>query len=85
MALGKGVGEEKLAKKSKNNTFEHILLEAIEEVLSGLGENVKTVVFFHLEWNFNIKKKEISQKLVDFQLLLNRFLVWEQGTLRFCS
>jgi DNA-binding protein YbaB len=33
--------QKKLAKKSKNNTFEHILLEAMEEALAGLGENVK--------------------------------------------
>lgn len=45
-----------MAKKSKDNTFEHILLEAIEEVLTGLGENVKAAVFFHLEENFNIKR-----------------------------
>jgi hypothetical protein len=64
--------KKKLAKDSKNNTFENILLEAIEEVLSGLGENVKTVVFFHLEGNFNIKKKEIPQKLVDFQAALEQ-------------
>lgn len=71
-ALGKGVGEEKLAKKSKNNTFENILLEAIEEVLSGLGENVKTAIFFHLEENFNTKKKEIPQKIMDFQAALEQ-------------
>jgi hypothetical protein len=61
-----------LARKSKNYTFEHILLEAIEEVLSGLGENVKTAVFFHLEENFNIKEKEIPQKIVDFQAALEQ-------------
>lgn len=61
-----------MAKKSKDNTFENILLEAVEEVLSGLGENVKTVVFFHLEENFNLKKKEIPQELVDFQAALEQ-------------
>lgn len=71
-ALENGAGAKKLAKKSKNNTFEHILLEAIEEALSVFGENVKTAVFFHLEENFNIKKKEIPQKIVDFQAALER-------------
>lgn len=59
-----------MAKDSKNNTFEHVLLEAIEEALSGLGENVKAAVFLHLEEDFNIKKEEIPQKIVDFQAAL---------------
>jgi hypothetical protein len=61
-----------LAKKSKNDTFEHILLEAIEEGLADLGENVKTAVFSILEENFNIKKKEIPQKIMDFQVALEQ-------------
>ena len=61
-----------MAKKSENDTFEHILLEAIEEGLAGLGENVKTAVFSILEENFNIKKKEIPQKIVDFQAALEQ-------------
>lgn len=61
-----------MAKKSKSNTFEHILLEAIEEALSGLGENVKKAVFFHLEENFNIKEKEIPQRIGDFQAALEQ-------------
>jgi len=61
-----------LAKKSKKDTFEHILLEAIEEGLADLGENVKTAVFSILEENFNIKKNEIPQKIMDFQLALEQ-------------
>lgn len=62
-----------MAKKSKDDTFEHFLLEAIEEALSGFGENVKTAVFLHLEENFNIKKEEIPRKIVDFQAALEHF------------
>ena len=61
-----------MAKKSKKDTFEHILLEAIEEGLADLGENVKTAVFSILEENFNIKKKEIPQKIMDFQVALEQ-------------
>ena len=61
-----------MAKKSKKDTFEHILLEAIEEGLADLGENVKTAVFSILEENFNIKKNEIPQKIMDFQLALEQ-------------
>ena len=61
-----------MAKKSKENTFDHILLEAIEEALAGLGENVKTAVFSILEEEFNIKKKEIPQKIMDFQAALEQ-------------
>ena len=46
--------------------FEKLLLEAVEEGLSSLGEASKQAIYFHLEKRFNIKKKEIPYKIETF-------------------
>jgi adenylyl- and sulfurtransferase ThiI len=46
--------------------FEEILLEAIDEGLSSLGESSKWAIYFHLEKNFKIEKQQIPQKIQDF-------------------
>jgi len=61
-----------LAKVSKNENFDQLLLEAIDEGLSGLGEAGKASVYIHLESRFNIKKQEIPNKLNDFSNALER-------------
>jgi len=48
-------GESSLPKRD----FERILLEAVDEGLSTLGESSKVAVYFHLQENFNVKKEEI--------------------------
>jgi hypothetical protein len=53
-------------------SFNKILLEAIDEALSSLGENVKTSIYFHLEETFNIKRWEISLRINDFSNALER-------------
>lgn len=50
---------------SKRN-FEKLLLEAVDEGLSSLGEPSKQAIYFHLEKRFNIKKKEIPYKIETF-------------------
>ena len=50
---------------SKRN-FEKLLLEAVDEGLSSLGEPSKQAIYFHLEKRFNIKKKEIPYKVETF-------------------
>jgi hypothetical protein len=55
-----------LAKQRQRENFDQILLDAIDETFSSLGENVKTSVYFHLEDLFKIKKQEIPSKLSDF-------------------
>ena len=42
--------------------FERLLLEAVDEQLTSLGESSKQALYFHLERGFNIKKQEIPQK-----------------------
>ena len=46
--------------------FEKILIEAVDEGLSSLGESSKKAIYFHLDKNFNIKKQEIPEKIEAF-------------------
>jgi len=46
--------------------FEKLLLEAVDEGLSSLGETSKEAIYFHLKKSFNIKKKEIPYKIEAF-------------------
>ncbi len=46
--------------------FEKLLLEAVDEQLTSLGESSKQALYFHLEKGFNIKKHEIPQKTEAF-------------------
>jgi len=46
--------------------FEKLLLEAVDEQLTSLGESSKQALYFHLEKGFNIKKQEIPQKTEAF-------------------
>ena len=48
------------------HTFEKLLLEAIDEGLSSLGESSKQAIYFHLDNRFHIKKHEIPLKVEDF-------------------
>lgn len=46
--------------------FEKILLEAVDEQLTSLGESSKQALYFHLERGFNIRKHEIPVKTEAF-------------------
>lgn len=61
-----------LAKQSRHENFDQILLGAIDEALSSLGENVKTSIYFHLEDLFKIRKQEIPSRLSDFSNALEQ-------------
>ena len=47
--------------------FERLLMEAIDEGLSSVGDSPKHAIYFHLEKSFNIKKKEIPKKVEVFE------------------
>jgi len=55
-------------------SFNKILLAAIDEALSSLGESVKTSIYFHLEETFNIKRWEIPLRINDFSNALEKIL-----------
>jgi len=58
----------KLEKESTqpNPRFRKLLLEAVDEALSSLGDSVKQAIYFHLERRFNIKKQEIPDRIEEF-------------------
>ncbi len=47
--------------------FETLLLKAVDEELSSLGESSRRAIYYHLEKSFNIKKHEIPRKLDVFE------------------
>jgi len=57
--------------------FEKILLEAVDEGLSTLGESPKQAVYFHLEKSFKIRKREIPYRIDDFAHSLDK--IFGQG------
>jgi hypothetical protein len=46
--------------------FDVLLLEAIDEALSALGDSIMQTVYFHVERSFHIKKHEIPYRLGAF-------------------
>lgn len=43
--------------------FEKLLIEAVDEGLSSLGASSRQAIYFHLEKEFNIKKRGIPRKI----------------------
>jgi hypothetical protein len=52
--------------------FEQLLLQAIDESLSSLGESSRQAIYYHLEKNFAIKKEQIPEKIEPFEDALKR-------------
>lgn len=48
------------------NNFSKLLLSAVEESLSSLGDSPKKAILFHLEASFNLKKEKILTNLTEF-------------------
>ena len=46
--------------------FEKLVLEAIDEGLSSLGESSKQAIYFHLERTFDIRREEIPDRMSAF-------------------
>jgi len=53
-----------MPKKAKN--FDELLMEAIDDALSSLGESVKQSIYFHIENKF-VARNEIPKKIQNFQ------------------
>jgi hypothetical protein len=53
--------------------FEKLLLEAVDEGLSSLGQSSMQAIYFHLEKNFNVKKQEIPCKIEVFEDAIEKF------------
>ncbi len=61
-----------MAKKSQGRSFDQILLDAVDEALSSLGESVKTAVYFDLEDVYRIRKQDIPSRVRDFSCALEQ-------------
>jgi len=46
--------------------FEELLLESVDEGLSSLGETCKQAIYFHLEKEFKLNKRDIAFRIKDF-------------------
>jgi len=46
--------------------FDKLLLEAIDEGLSTIGDSSKQAIYFYLEKSFKVKKNEIPYRIDDF-------------------
>jgi len=51
---------------SHNRGFQRLLLEAVDEGLSSLGNSPKQAIYFYLEKTFKIKKEDIPNKIDEF-------------------
>jgi len=49
-----------------DDEFNLIMLEAVDEALSFLGESAKRAIYYHLEEKFKIRREEIPIKIEDF-------------------
>jgi hypothetical protein len=58
------VGVRTVAKRSE---FDRLLVSAIDEALTSLGESVKQSIYFHIENQFKVARKEIPENLAEFQ------------------
>jgi hypothetical protein len=47
-------------------SFEEVILEAIDESFSWIGEKEKETIYFFLETKYNINKQEIPNRIEDF-------------------
>jgi len=48
------------------HSFEKLLLEAIDEGLSSLGDSAKHAIYFHLKNNYGINRRDIPSKIEEF-------------------
>jgi ribosomal protein L23 len=46
--------------------FEKLLVEAVDDGLSTLGDSAKQAIYYHLEKSFNVKKEDIPSRITAF-------------------
>ena len=56
----------------RNRGFKKLLLEAVDEGLSFLGDSSTQAIFLHLEKTFKIKKQDIPNKIEEFTNALEK-------------
>lgn len=61
-----------MSKNYRNESFNEILLDSIDEALESLGESVKASIYFHLEKSFMVKRQDIPHDVDGFSNALER-------------
>ena len=56
---------------SKQPTFDDLLIETVDTVLSSIGEPVKNQLYIHLENDFSIEKNNIPAHIGEFSKMLH--------------
>ncbi len=62
----------KVSKRKREEKFSAILLEAIDEAFSTLGNRAKSSIYLHLESKFAISKQDIPERIGDFSEALEQ-------------
>lgn len=57
----------------RNDSFDELLLEAVDEGLSSLGDSAKQVIYFYLEKTFKIDRRNIPHKIEEFADAIEKF------------
>ena len=57
---------------NRKEKFDKLLVEAIDEAITSLGEPVKNTFYYRLENDLNIPKNEIPQKLEEFAHIIHK-------------
>ena len=52
---------------AKRSAFANLLVDAIDETLNSLGESVKQSIYFHVENEFKVARKDMPENLEEFQ------------------
>ncbi len=55
-----------MREKYRDQNYEAILLQSIDEALLTLGENVRVSIYFHLQTKFGLPKHEIPNHTAEF-------------------
>lgn len=53
-------------------TFDAVLLEAVDEALLTLGDSAKQSIYFHLEKEFHVARRDIPRRSKDFENGIDR-------------
>ena len=61
-----------MSRNERLKKFEAVVLEAVDDAFSTLGENVKASIYFHLGHKFIILKLDIPYRIDDFSDALER-------------
>ncbi len=57
-----------------NRTFQELMLEAVDEGFSLLGDASKCAIYLHMEQVFNVSREEIADKVAEFAEAIEKIL-----------